>query len=105
MTVASLRKQHSAWEKARRELNALVGQSQTNDNTAGSKCEADLQKLVERCTGLDDALLEHEKKYLQKQSYTDSEIERIAEVVKDLKDAMEKGREKASALRAWFRLT
>ena len=59
----------------------------------------------EEYTGLDDALLEHEKKYLQKQSYTDSEIELIAEEVKDLKDTMEKGRESAGALRAWFRLT
>ena len=45
LAIRHLRKQHSSWDRTKREFEGAVAESKMNDNTQGSKIEKELEKL------------------------------------------------------------
>ena len=78
VAVASLRKVHCQWDRARREFNGLVVQSANNEHTQGSKCELELAKFVEACNQADEKLVALEQIFLVGKEFSDEHIKEVA---------------------------
>ena len=82
----------------------MVVQSANNEHTQGSKCERELAKLVEVCNGADEKLVALEQVFLVSNSFNDEHIKEVAASCAVIKEHIDKGREKATALKVWFKL-
>ena len=105
IAMKSLRKHHSTWDRYKREFQGLVTQSQGNQNTQGSKIERDLQVLTEKGIEDDKALTDIEQKFIVKGVLGDDDIQRVADLCASLKNSYDSGKEKATGLKSWFKLS
>ena len=104
IAIKNLHKQHSSWDRQKREFQGLVSQSQLNENTQGSKVERELDKIVTACTEADTELTNIEQTFLVKGALSDSDIARVATLCDAIKKSCDDGKTKASGLKAWFKI-
>ena len=82
----------------------MVVQSANNEHTQGSKCELELAKVVEACNQADEKLVALEQIFLVGEVFSDEHIKEVAAACAVIKAQTESGREKANALKVWFKL-
>ena len=68
-TMVALKKNHSEWDRRRREWNGQLTKSKTNKNTKGSVVEADLRLLMDGGVAIDTALQDYENKWIAQGSF------------------------------------
>ena len=104
VAIASLRKFHGQCDRTKRDYKGVIALSKVNDNTQGSKCERELDATIARIATYDDELVSMEQEFMVKGSVTDEQIKHIADICGKIKADTDAGREKANALKAWFKL-
>ena len=104
VAIQALRKCHSGWDKAKRDWQGALKQSQDCDNTQGTKIEADLKELISTRSEIDEKAMGVETLYFIKGVLTDADIVRGSELIGPLAGFLNTGAQKASALKPWFTL-
>lgn len=102
--VASLRKTHSAWDKAKRDLMALIARSENHPNTKSCKFEADLKAALISGQALDAKIVHLETTYMQTNKMSDQDIEKGAETAHELVDLIKASAKRAAAIRTCFKV-
>ena len=102
--MQSIRKQHSDWDRTKREFEGILKTSSTNKNTKGTSVEKDLQELVKHSMEIDKELMELELVCTATGlNFNDQQLKRGAEMVSKLKDQSKEGKKYAKALKSWFK--
>ena len=102
--MANLRRVHSAWDKTRREWQALVHQSQGHDNTRGCKFESDLANMTKKGNSFDVVIEALEGVFLGGAEFDGEQIKQAADATSTLNSIIKEGAKKAAAMRPWFKL-
>jgi hypothetical protein len=101
-TCSHLRKAHSAWDRCRRDIEAVVSRSKANANTSGSKVEKDALAIVAVGEELDSKVQAMGRAYLTTNTLTEDQIDEAALLCQGVKDKIKEASKKSSALKAWF---
>ena len=102
--VQNCRKLHGLWDKASREWEAAVEQSQSCENTKGCKVEQDLGTAILEGKAFDKQLVEWERKFRIENSFNDDDVTAIAETGQKILALMKLGGTKVIALKFWFKI-
>ena len=100
--LVAIRKAHSMWDRNTRKWSADLETSASNQNTAGTRPEGELLKIIQSCEGLHTTMMAVERKLTQNTSLTDKEIESVTKTITSLTSTMKAGAKTATALRNWF---
>ena len=104
VAIASVRKAHSMWDKARREFVGLVSKSEKHPNTKGSAFERDLATFIAEGGKLDTEMMELETHFLEAGDLSDHHVKEGARLSTALHSLIKEGQKRASALKPWFKV-
>ena len=99
LAIATMRKCHSSFDKAKREFQAMIQKSMSHANTEGCKFEKDLQGIIEKGQVLDETLLQMETKHLSHALLSNEELSEGAQACEALTALIKAGQSRASAIR------
>ena len=102
VAVTGLRKVHTVLDRARRDWTAIIAQSKTNINTAGSRFESDIEAEMLNGNLFDEHVVKLEQKFLARLPFTDTEIKEGAEWAKRLQELIKETGKKVTALKSWL---
>ena len=103
-TVTHLRKAHSAWDRAQRDIVALSNKAAQHENTRGCKFQVDLVRIAKEGGQTDTKIVQLEQLFLEGKQYTEEDTMRAAELCNTIKELMTEGSRKMNALRPWFKM-
>ena len=104
VTLTNVRKAHNAFDRTRRDWEALATGSSEHANTQGSKVERDLVEMIAYGKTLDADLCAMEQIALRGERYTADQIEAAARTASRLSALLKGGQKKANALRLLMKL-
>ena len=102
--VAGIRRAHSAWDRQKRDWEALVEKSNQHPNTKGCKFESALSDLLAAGMTHDKVITAKESKHLRGEALSETDVAEALQECKLLHELMKNGSKKAQALRPWFNL-
>lgn len=102
--VATLRKAHNAWDRAKRDYNNLLQRSQENVNTAGCRFEKDVASATVAGEKLDGTIISLEAAFFNNKVLDEAQIKEACDTTNELFDLMKSSADKCSAIRSWFKV-
>ena len=101
--VVAMRKEHSGWDRTKRDPNGLVARTKKIAKIDGTTVERDLVNLIDAVNRLDQIAMGCEAKSLRGEALTDDDMKDAAAMYKEIQNNVTEGREMAAGLKAWFK--
>ena len=94
----------NASDRFNRVIGQTIAYSRTNDNTKGSKIEAELESVMKTISATADKLHAMEAVFLTPSNFTDQQLKEIAFLIEEMKKDTKVAKEKEKGLKSWFNL-
>ena len=93
---------HSEWDRKKREVQAILAQSEANPNTKESRVDTDLRELVAAANKIDEVIVNIEQEFLCNKKLDADSRKKIKSQTDAMFRSMKLATKKAIGLKTWF---